>query len=266
IRRVRHALHAAADDDVRLAGRDGLRAERHGFQPGPTHLVDRERGSLDRNSGVDRALAGGVLPPARLQHLAHDRLVDDLRSDAGTLECLGDDDGAELDRREVFQPSAERPDCGPAGSRDDDIAHQQPAVTSTVIRSSVAVSRTWTNARRRSVYVTIPTRWPSTTGSEPNRPSSMVRAACSILVSEVTVTGSAVMIRRAAAPGESRLAERTSRADPMPINRPPSMTGRCRTRYSSMMRRALSHGVSGPITTSRRVITSRTVITITRQA
>ena len=150
IRRVRHALHATGDHDVRLPSGDRLRAERHRLQAGSPHLVHRERGDFDGHARIDTAPVGRVLAEPGLEHVAHDDLVDGFRPHAGALERLLDDEGAELDRGEALQPPAERSDGGAAGAGDHDVSHHVPPEKSTAIRSSVAVSTTCTNARRRS--------------------------------------------------------------------------------------------------------------------
>ena len=74
--RQRHALLAAGDDDRVVAERDVLGAERHRAQARAADLVDAPGGALLRQAGVDVRLARRVLPLARGQHLAEDRLGD----------------------------------------------------------------------------------------------------------------------------------------------------------------------------------------------
>ena len=118
VRRVRHRLHPARDDDLHVTGADHLvgdldRADRRGAD-----LVDRVRGQLDRQPGSDRRLARRRLARAALQHLAHDRVLDLLVLDAGAVERGPDRDRAELGRLVPGERAAEPPE-GRAHSRDD---------------------------------------------------------------------------------------------------------------------------------------------------
>src|SRR5262249_19328918 len=183
------------DDDVRVAGGDRLNAERHGLEPGAADLVDGERGDLDRNLGIDTALARGILTKPRLQHVAHDHFVDHVRPHTGALERLPNCHRPELHRREVFEGASERSDGRTARGSDEHVTHQAAPPKSIAIRSLVSASRTSTNARRRSVSVTMPTSSsPSTTGSPPNFPARMIRAASSTRICDVAVTTLRVMI------------------------------------------------------------------------
>ena len=75
VRRVRHRLHPARDDELGVARADHRvgdldRADRRGAD-----LVDRVGGRLDRDPRADRRLPRRRLAGARLQHLAHDHVV-----------------------------------------------------------------------------------------------------------------------------------------------------------------------------------------------
>ena len=96
VRRVAHRLHAAGDADVEVAG-----ADRGVEDPGRAHagradLVDRLRGDLLRDAGLDLRLARGDLALAGLQDLAHDDVLDLLGGDVGALERGLDREPAEL--------------------------------------------------------------------------------------------------------------------------------------------------------------------------
>ena len=91
---MRHRLHAAADRDLDVAGadrgvEDADRADARGAD-----LVDRLRGDLLRDAGLDLGLARGDLPLAGLEHLAHHDVLDLVRLDAGALEGRLDRDPA----------------------------------------------------------------------------------------------------------------------------------------------------------------------------
>ena len=105
--RVAHRLHAARDGDVDVAGRDPLRRQHHGLQPGAADLVDRHRGDVFGEAAVERRLARRVLPFAGGDDVAHDALVDDAGIDAGAPDRLADGDRAELRRGELFEGSEE---------------------------------------------------------------------------------------------------------------------------------------------------------------
>ena len=62
-------------------------------------LLSVMAGTVIGMPAVDRGLAGGDLARARLQHLAHEHVVDLLGADAGALERGLDGDAAEVRRR-----------------------------------------------------------------------------------------------------------------------------------------------------------------------
>ena len=74
--RVGHALHAAGDDQVGIAGGERLGAHDHRLHARSAHLVDG--GRLDRcgQAGLDRGLARGGLAEAGGKHAAHVDAVD----------------------------------------------------------------------------------------------------------------------------------------------------------------------------------------------
>ena len=73
---VRHRLHPAGDADLEVAGADRLVGEPDRPHPRGADLVDRLRGHLLRDPGLDLRLARGDLALAGLQHLAEDHLLD----------------------------------------------------------------------------------------------------------------------------------------------------------------------------------------------
>lgn len=56
VRRVGHGLHAARDDDVRLAEHDLLRAQHDGLDAGGAHLVHRRAAGGLLEAGAQRCL------------------------------------------------------------------------------------------------------------------------------------------------------------------------------------------------------------------
>ena len=85
IRRVGHRLHTARDHDLRIAGLDGLRGQRHSAQPRAADHVHRHRAHLRRQSAEERSLARRILPQPRRDHVAHDALVNLLRPELRAL-------------------------------------------------------------------------------------------------------------------------------------------------------------------------------------
>ena len=71
-----HRLHAAGDADLEVAGADRLVGEPDRAHARGADLVDRLRGDLLRDPGLDLGLARGDLALAGLQHLAEDDLLD----------------------------------------------------------------------------------------------------------------------------------------------------------------------------------------------
>ncbi len=76
MRRAAHALHAPGHQEVRVAGLDGLGSEHDRLQARAAHLVDRYRGDRIRKASLESRLAGGILPDAGLQDVAHDDFID----------------------------------------------------------------------------------------------------------------------------------------------------------------------------------------------
>ena len=124
VRRVRHRLHTATDADLEVAG-----ADRRVEQPGRADsrgadLVDRLRGDLLRDPGLDLRLARGDLALAGLDHLAHDHVLDLLGRDLGALERGLDRGAAELGRVEARKTAAELADRRAGGGQDHGLGHR----------------------------------------------------------------------------------------------------------------------------------------------
>ena len=84
--RLAHRLHAAGDRESEVAGADRLVGEPDRAHARGADLVDRLRGDLARDPGLDLRLARGDLALAGLQHLAVDHLLDLVGLDLGALE------------------------------------------------------------------------------------------------------------------------------------------------------------------------------------
>jgi hypothetical protein len=115
---VRHRLHPSGDGHLDLARPDHLVGHRDRGHAGQAHLVDRDRRYVLREPGADRCLQRGDLAGAGLQDVTHDRVVDLLAGDTGTLDGGPDRLRAELDRLEVRERTPELPG-GCSGARDD---------------------------------------------------------------------------------------------------------------------------------------------------
>ena len=119
-----HVLGAARDHDVGVAGFDHLGRHVDAVQAGAADHVDGDSRSGDRQAGLDAGLTGHVLAQARLDDAAHVDMVDLLRLDAGAVDGLLDDDGAQLGSRDVGQRAAEFADGSTAGAGNDDLFHK----------------------------------------------------------------------------------------------------------------------------------------------
>ncbi len=118
-----HRLHAAADADLHVAGADRLVEDHRRAQPRRADLVDRLRGDLLGDAGLDLRLARGDLPLPGLQHLAHDDVLDLLGLDAGALERRADRQPAELGGVQRGQAAAHLADGGARAGEDHGLGH-----------------------------------------------------------------------------------------------------------------------------------------------
>ena len=82
MRRLGHRLLTTGDDHVELPGPDQLVGQRDRVDTGQAHLVDGQRRHVPADAGGHRGLAGGHLPGAGGQHLAHDHVLDGRGGDA----------------------------------------------------------------------------------------------------------------------------------------------------------------------------------------
>ncbi len=121
VRRVRHRLHAAGENDVRTAGADLIGAHHHGLHPGAAHFVDGRGRSSYGDPGAQRGLARRRLAQAGGQYAAHDHFLDV----AGLQPCRLDGglgrSSAELRRRQRGEHSLEGADGRAPGGNDDHI-------------------------------------------------------------------------------------------------------------------------------------------------
>ena len=106
------------------------------------HLVDRLRGDLLRDPGLDLRLARGDLPLPGLQHRAHDDVLDLLGRDVGALERRLDGDAAELVASRDDESAAELADRRAGGAEDHGSRHGRRVL----LRRRHATSRATTDA------------------------------------------------------------------------------------------------------------------------
>src|SRR5439155_19966919 len=119
VRRVRHALHTAGDDDARFARFDLRRREHYRLESRAANLVHGRARHAVRDPCADRGLTRGGLADACLDDVAHEDLVDLIDLDPGTLERAPDRDRSELGRAERREHTEERADPRPPAADDD---------------------------------------------------------------------------------------------------------------------------------------------------
>jgi hypothetical protein len=105
VRSLGHRLHPAGHHDVGVAGVDHLVGGVEGVDARQAYLVERHGGDGHRDAALGRRLAGGDLALSRLEHLAHDHVVDVVAADPGPFQRRLDGEPAELLGREAGQPT-----------------------------------------------------------------------------------------------------------------------------------------------------------------
>ena len=123
MRRHRHRFLPAGDDDVGVAGRDLLHADRDGAEPRAAELVQPPGRHFLRNARLHRRLPRRVLPLGGGQDLAQDDLGHLLRLHLGALERALDRDRAELVRGKAGESAVEGADRRARGAGDHDVCH-----------------------------------------------------------------------------------------------------------------------------------------------
>jgi hypothetical protein len=118
-----HRFHAARHDDVGVAGPDLGCGEHDRLEARAADAVDRRRARPVREAATERSLTGGGLADARLQHLAHQDLVDrGSLGQAGALDGRANGDTPELDRRHARKGASELADWRSRCARQEDLA------------------------------------------------------------------------------------------------------------------------------------------------
>ena len=121
-----HRLHAAGHRQLEVAGANRLVGEADRAHARGADLVDRLRGDLARDPGLDLRLARGNLSLSGLQHLAVDHLLDLIGRDLGALQRGGDGRPAELGRALRGQRPRHLAERGASGAEDDCLRHLGP--------------------------------------------------------------------------------------------------------------------------------------------
>src|SRR5207302_3014263 len=93
-------------------------------------LVDCHRARADRNAGADSGLPRRRLADRRLQHVAHDHLLDLVRTHPRVFQRAANSDRPELRRRHRRKRSLKRSDRRPCAAENDDVFHVSPCISS----------------------------------------------------------------------------------------------------------------------------------------
>ena len=116
-----HALLAASDHDIGIAGRNLLGADGDGPKTRAADLVQSPGGLLHRNAGADGGLAGRILALSGGQHLTQDHFVDIGRLHMRPFQRRANGDLPKGMRREARQGAIERADRRPRRADNNDI-------------------------------------------------------------------------------------------------------------------------------------------------
>src|SRR5690606_15219197 len=122
VRGAAHRLLPTGHDDIGLVELDRPRSVDDGAQAAQAHLVDGVRRDVPRDAGTPCCLPRRVLPGTRLNHLAHDDLVDEVRGDACTLEGPGDRPCAQLGSAQAREATVEPAHRRPCEGQQDDLS------------------------------------------------------------------------------------------------------------------------------------------------
>ena len=118
-----HRFHATCDDNLRVAGTDFRGAEHDRLEPGPADPVDRRSTRRVGETGAQGRLPRRCLTRTRLEHLAHQDLVDRRPIwEPGTFDGGANGDTTQLDGRDSGQRARELPDRCPRRADDVDVA------------------------------------------------------------------------------------------------------------------------------------------------
>src|SRR5882762_2176829 len=117
-----HGLRAAGEHRLRFTQENELSAFGDRFEPRATQPVHRDGRDLDRQSRLESDVPGAVdRVGGRLEGVAEDAVAHVGRRDTRALERVLRGDGAQLDRREVFQRAPEGAEAGPDTREEHDV-------------------------------------------------------------------------------------------------------------------------------------------------
>ena len=122
-RGLRHALGAAADDHVGVAGENGAGAFDQGLHAGAADHVYGVGGDGIGDACLNADLSGNVLAETGRQDAAENDLVHVLRRDVRALERFLDDQRAHIHGGGVLQRAAKGTDGGAAAIHDIEFFH-----------------------------------------------------------------------------------------------------------------------------------------------
>ena len=107
VRRPRHILHPAGDDNACSADRDCIGGHHDGHEARAAHLVHGCGAHGMRDPRADRGLPGRRLPKPCRQHAAHIDIVHLIARDAGAFERVGNHDAPEFRGRHIGEDTIE---------------------------------------------------------------------------------------------------------------------------------------------------------------
>jgi hypothetical protein len=123
VRRVRHALHAARDAGVEVAGPDGRVDQPDRADARRADLVDRLGGHVLGNAALDLRLARRDLALPGLEHLAHHHLVDLSPVDLRALERRSDRRATQVGGVEACEGASQLAERCAGGAEDHGLWH-----------------------------------------------------------------------------------------------------------------------------------------------
>ncbi|MNZ92263.1 hypothetical protein D3C78_1112830 [compost metagenome] len=138
-----HVLLASGDHHLGITATDGLGRQVQGLEARTADFVQGQRRHTVGQAGLDRGLAGRVLPGAGGEYLAENHLIDLCRVQPGLLQQALDHGSAQVYRRHVGQGTLEAADGGAGCGDDDHIVHL------VVLRVQVGAQRAQCHQLRR---------------------------------------------------------------------------------------------------------------------
>src|SRR3989442_1364953 len=121
--RICHALHAAGNDNFRVAGLNTLRRKPDGLQSGAANLVYGHRGNIRQKTAAESGLPGRILAQSRRDNVAQDDFVNLLWCQAGALNSRFHNKCAKLRRAHRFQSALKFSDGCTDSANDDGVFH-----------------------------------------------------------------------------------------------------------------------------------------------